>query len=241
MAATTACTINPVTGERQLAIVSAEDEVAIGTQQYQPSQQMQGGEYLGDPALSTYVRTVGNRLGAVSDRALPYEFVIINSSVPNAWALPGGKIAINRGLLLELESEAELAAVLGHEIVHAAARHGALSMQRGLLLQGALAVASAAARNRDYSDLAVGAAGLGAQLIHTRHGREAELESDAYGMQYMARAGYDPRAAISLQQTFIRLSEGRDSGGWLGGLFASHPPSHPRARAHVLLQGFPAQ
>jgi predicted Zn-dependent protease len=193
---------------------------------------MQGGEYLRDPALSNYVRTVGNRLGAVSDRALPYEFVIINSSVPNAWALPGGKIAINRGLLLELESEAELAAVLGHEIVHAAARHGALSMQRGLLLQGALAVASAAARNRDYSDLAVGAAGLGAQLIHTRHGREAELESDAYGMQYMARAGYDPRAAISLQQTFIRLSEGRDSGGWLGGLFASHPPSAERVAAN---------
>jgi predicted Zn-dependent protease len=232
VAATTACTINPVTGQRQLALVSAEDEVAIGNQQYLPSQQMQGGEYLRDPALSNYVRTVGNRLGAVSDRALPYEFVIINSSIPNAWALPGGKIAINRGLLLELESEAELAAVLGHEIVHAAARHGAISMQRGLLLQGALAVASAAARNRDYSDLAVGAAGLGAQLIHTRNSREAELESDAYGMQYMARAGYDPRAAISLQQTFVRLSEGRDNSGWLAGLFASHPPSAERVAAN---------
>jgi predicted Zn-dependent protease len=231
VAATTACTINPVTGQRQLALVSAEDEVAIGNQQYLPSQQMQGGEYLRDPALSNYVRTVGNRLGAVSDRALPYEFVIINSSIPNAWALPGGKIAINRGLLLELESEAELAAVLGHEIVHAAARHGAISMQRGLLLQGALAVASAA-RNRDYSDLAVGAAGLGAQLIHTRNSREAELESDAYGMQYMARAGYDPRAAISLQQTFVRLSEGRDNSGWLAGLFASHPPSAERVAAN---------
>jgi predicted Zn-dependent protease len=232
LAATTACTINPVTGQRQLALVTAEDEVAIGIQQYEPSQQMQGGEYLRDPALTNYVRTVGNRLAEVSDRALPYEFVIINSSVPNAWALPGGKLAINRGLLLELQSEAELAAVLAHEIVHAAARHGAQSMQRGMLLQGALAIATAAASSKDYSDLAVGVAGLGAQLIHTRHGREAELESDAYGMQYMARAGYDPSAAIGLQQTFVRLSEGRDTGGWLGGLFASHPPSAERVAAN---------
>jgi predicted Zn-dependent protease len=227
-----ACTINPVTGVRELALVSAADEVAIGTQQYAPSLQMQGGEYLRDPALTTYVRTVGQRLAAVSDRALPYEFVIINSSVPNAWALPGGKLAINRGLLLQLDSEAELAAVLGHEIVHAAARHGALAMQRGILLQSAVMAAAVASRNRDFSDVAVGAAGLGAQLINMRHGRDAELEADAYGMQYMSRAGYDPRAAISLQETFVRLAEGRDNGGWLSGLFASHPPSAERVAAN---------
>ena len=223
-----ACTINPVTGQRQLALVSAEDEVAIGNQQYLPSQQMQGGEYLRDPALSSYVSDVGRRLGDASDRALPYEFVVLNHSVPNAWALPGGKIAINRGLLLELQSEAELAAVLGHEVVHAAARHSAQAMQRGLLLQGAILIAAIGSRDNDYSELVVGAAGLGAQLINMRHGREAELEADTYGMQYMSRAGYDPGAAIDLQQTFVRLSEGRDSGGWLAGLFASHPPSAER-------------
>jgi len=225
------CTINPVTGQRQLALVTADDEVAIGNEQYQPSQQMQGGPYVRDPALTRYVQNVGDRLAGVSDRGLPYEFVILNSSVPNAWALPGGKIAINRGLLVELESEAELAAVLGHEIVHAAARHGALSLQRGLLLQGAVAIAATAARNRDYSDAAVGAASVGAQLINTRHGRQDELEADAYGIQYMSRAGYDPSAAISLQETFVRLSEGRDS-GWLAGLFASHPPSQERVAAN---------
>ena len=133
-----ACTINPVTGDRELALISAADEVAIGEQQYAPSQQMQGGDYTLDPQLTAYVAEVGQSLAAVSDRALPYEFVVLNSSVPNAWALPGGKIAVNRGLLVELQSEAELAAVLGHEIVHAAARHGALAMQRGMLLQGAL-------------------------------------------------------------------------------------------------------
>ena len=229
-AALAACTINPVTGERELAIVSATDEVAIGEAQYFPSRQMQGGDYVRDPALARYVDGVGQRLGAVSDRALPYEFVVLNSSVPNAWALPGGKIAVNRGLLLELGSEAELAAVLGHEIVHAAARHGAQAMQRGLLLQGAVLAAAVASRGGDYSNLAVGAAGLGAQLINQRHGREAELESDRYGMQYMARAGYDPSAAVALQETFVRLSESRGEEGWLAGLFASHPPSAERVR-----------
>lgn len=227
------CTINPVTGSRELAIVSAAEEVEIGRAQYQPSQQMQGGEYRVDPALTSYVREVGERLAEVSDRALPYEFVILNSSVPNAWALPGGKIAVNRGLLLELDSEAELAAVLGHEIVHAAARHGALAMQRGLLLQAGLAIATvgAAASDSDFSGLAVGAAGLGAQLINMSHGRGDELEADAYGMRYMSRAGYDPRAAISLQETFVRLSQGRDGGG-LSKLFASHPPSAERVAAN---------
>lgn len=235
------CTINPVTGARQLALVSAADEVAIGSAQYAPSQQMQGGEYLDDPALTRYVQGVGTRLAEVSDRALPYEFVIINSSVPNAWALPGGKIAVNRGLLVELGSEAELAAVLGHEIVHAAARHGALAMQRGMLLQGAIAVAAVASRDSDYSGITVGAAAVGAQLVNMRHGRGDELEADAYGMEYMSRAGYDPQAAVSLQETFVRLSEGRNNGGWLSGLFASHPPSVERVEQNRLTAaGLPA-
>ncbi len=223
------CVINPVTGDRELALVSADQEIAIGEQQYEPSQQMQGGEYELDPQLTAYVAGVGQKLAAVSDRQLPYEFVVLNSSVPNAWALPGGKIAVNRGLLTELSSEAELAAVLGHEIVHAAARHGALAMQRGLLLQAALLATQVAAQRSDYGGLTVGAANLGAQLLTMRNSREAELESDLYGMRYMAAAGYDPEAAVTLQETFVRLSEesgGR--GGRLATLFASHPPSEER-------------
>ena len=82
------CVINPVTGDRELALISADQEVAIGAEQYAPSQQMQGGSYSIDPALMTYVAGVGQKLAAVSDRALPYEFVVLNNSVPNAWALP---------------------------------------------------------------------------------------------------------------------------------------------------------
>ncbi len=223
------CVINPVTGDRELGLVSADQEIAIGEQQYEPSQQMQGGEYALDAELAAYVAEVGQKLAAVSDRQLPYEFVVLNSSVPNAWALPGGKIAVNRGLLTELTSEAELAAVLGHEIVHAAARHGALAMQRGLLLQGALLATQVAAQRGDYGSLTVGAASLGAQLLTMRNSREAELESDLYGMRYMAAAGYDPNAAVALQQTFVRLSEENGGrGGRLATLFASHPPSAER-------------
>jgi predicted Zn-dependent protease len=227
------CVINPVTGDRELALISADQEIAIGEQQYLPSQQMQGGEYVLDPELTAYVAGVGQKLAAVSDRALPYEFVVLNNSVPNAWALPGGKIAVNRGLFTELNSEAELAAVLGHEIVHAAARHGALAMQRGLLLQGAVLATQVAAQRNDYGGLTVGAATLGAQLLTMRNSREAELESDFYGMRYMAAAGYDPSAAVTLQETFVRLArQSGGSGGRLARLFASHPPSEERVAAN---------
>ncbi len=225
------CAVNPVTGKTELSLVPESTELSIGKEQYLPSRQMQGGDYTTEPAINAYVSGIGQRLAAVSDRKLPYEFSVINDSTPNAWALPGGKIAINRGLLTELNSEAELAAVLGHEIVHAAARHSAKGMERGILLQGAVLAAGIASQNSEFAQMAVGGATVGAGLITQKYGRDAERESDYYGMQYMARAGYDPRAAIDLQQTFVRLSEGRNS-DWLSGLFSSHPPSQERVEAN---------
>ncbi len=227
----TGCAVNPVTGEKEFIIVSEAQELQMGAQAYAPSQQAQGGVYDVDPALQAYVRDVGNRLAAVSDRELPYEFVVLNNSVPNAWALPGGKIAINRGLLTELGSEAELAAVLGHEVVHAAARHSAQQVSRGMLSQVLVVATAIATSDSDYGNLAIGGANVGLQLINSRYGRNDELESDRYGMQYMSRAGYDPAGAVSLQETFMRLSEGRRT-DWLSGLFASHPPSMARVEAN---------
>ena len=117
---------------------------------------------------TAYVNEVGQKLAAVADRKLPYEFVVLNNSVPNAWALPGGKIAVNRGLLTELKNEAELAAVLGHEIVHAAARHGAKAQERGTLLQVGLAAAQIGAAvsgvDTNVAGLLIQGAGVGAQL-----------------------------------------------------------------------------
>lgn len=226
------CATNPVTGKSEFMVVSEAQELELGKQNYAPMQQAEGGVYDVDPELTQYVQQVGNKLAAVSDRPLPYEFVVLNNSVPNAWALPGGKIAINRGLLTELNSEAELAAVLGHEIVHAAAKHSAKQMSRGVLLQGAVLATAVMTGGSDYGDYAVGGAAAGAQLLNSTYGRSAELESDQYGMTYMSRAGYDLSGAITLQETFVRLSEGHES-DWLSGLFASHPPSQSRVDANV--------
>jgi beta-barrel assembly-enhancing protease len=228
------CGVNPVTGKKEIQFVSEAAELQIGEQQYAPTRQSEGGDYKMLPELTTYVNEVGQKLAAVSDRKLPYEFVVLNSSVPNAWALPGGKIAVNRGLLPELRSEAELAAVLGHEIVHAAARHGAKAQERGTLLQAGLAVATIGAAvggaDQNIAGLVIQGAGLGAQLVQTKYGRDQELEADDYGMKYMKQAGYDPWAGVTLQEAFVRLSKegGAKPQSFIEGLFASHPPSEER-------------
>jgi len=227
-----ACAVNPVTGRSELVGMSQEQEIKVGEENYGPMQQAEGGEFDIDPALTKYVQSVGNKLAAVSDRSLPYEFVVLNNSVPNAWALPGGKIALNRGLLTELRSESELAAVIGHEIVHAAAGHTSQRQGRTSIIQGILLGATIATSGSKYGNVAAGGANLGAQLITQQYGQGDELESDKYGMKYMSLAGYDPQGAVELQKTFVRLSEGKKT-DWLSGMFASHPPSQKRVDANI--------
>ncbi len=230
LATMTGCVVNPVTGEKQISLMSPEQEVATGAQNYGPAQQSQGGQYTVDPGLTAYVQKVGKKLAAVSDRPdLPYEFVVLNNDVPNAWAMPGGKLAINRGLLVYLEDEAQLASVLGHEIVHAAARHGAQQQTQNVLLGGAVLIAGVAISEKkpEYGMLGMGALAVGAQAWQAKYGRGHELQSDEVGIKYMAKAGYDAQAAVELQEIFVKLSEGRNS-GFIEGLFASHPPSQER-------------
>jgi beta-barrel assembly-enhancing protease len=226
----TGCETNPVTGKQQLLLVSTGQELSIGEQQYKPSQQSQGGIYTIDPNLNRYINNIGQQLAKLSGQPnLPYEFVVLNNDIPNAWALPGGKIAINRGLLILLEDESQLAAVLGHEIVHAAARHGATQMSQGMLLQLGTQLVGQATGNDAYTQLA----GLGASAVQARYGQSQELEADYYGINYMASLGYDPLGAVELQQTFLRLSEDKTQGNWLDNLFASHPPSAERVQKNL--------
>lgn len=228
-----ACSVNPVTGERNFQIYGTEWEREVGAQMYAPMKQSQGGEFILDPELTEYVTEVGQRLAGQARRKdqLNFEFSILNDSSPNAWALPGGKIVINRGLLNELESEAELAAVLGHEIVHADAAHGARAQSKGMLTQlGAVAtmiILGSTVDSQAAREVAMLVPAMGAQLLTQKYGRDAEREADEYGMLYMAEAGYDPQGAVELQETFLKLA---DSGNqdWLSGLFASHPPSRER-------------
>lgn len=228
-----ACSVNPVTGEKNFILPNLDEkwERQVGQQMYAPMRQSQGGDYILDPELTEYVEAVGARLAAQAKRDLPYEFHILNDSSPNAWALPSGKIVINRGLLTELNSEAELAAVLGHEIVHADAAHGARQQSKGMLTQVGMMVAmiygSSQAKSEMGQQVAMIVPQLGAQLISTKYGRDAERESDLYGMRYMSAAGYNPQGAVELQETFVDLSKDRNS-DWLSGLFASHPASQER-------------
>lgn len=223
-----ACSVNPVTGKKEWSPLSPQGEVTLGEENYEPYQQQQGGRYVVDPDLNAYVNQVGQKLARVSDRPdLPYEFVVLNHSTPNAWALPGGKIAINRGLLNLLDDEAQLAAVLGHEIVHAAARHTAQKMAQSTYLQLGMAAAAAATQGSEYGQMVAVGAGLGANLWQARYGREQESEADRHGIKYMDKAGYDTQAAVELQEKFVALKEGQ-TGGMMEALFASHPPSEQR-------------
>ncbi|NKB98369.1 MAG: M48 family metalloprotease [Pseudomonadales bacterium] len=232
------CAVNPVTGQSEIALVSDREAIAIGQQQYVPSQQMQGGQLLIAPELSAYVEEVGQRLARASGVNLPYEFVVLNNGTPNAWALPGGKIAINRGLLVALEHESELAAVLAHEIAHAAARHGAKRLERDMLTQGVLAVASIGTEGSALGQEVIGYASRGAQLLGLKYSRDAEREADFYGMQFMTDAGYSPQGAVTLQEKFVAMKGGAAAASqdWL----ASHPTSierveNNRGRARELM------
>ena len=233
------CSDNPVTGKRELVLYSTEFEIETGRNNFIPAQQASGGLYTVDPALGDYVSSVGRRIAAVSDRDLPYEFVVLNSSAPNAWALPGGKIAVNRGLLMEMESEAELAAVLAHEVVHAAARHGASAMNRELLFGVAALAASLGGMDAESAGQLLGVGAVAFGMINQSYSREAEREADFHGMRYMRAAGYDTRAAVGLHEKLLQRSRGQDS-GWLDGLFASHPPSEERvSNNRAALANFP--
>ena len=206
------------------------EEIALGQKQYGPNQQQQGGQYNLDPALTAYVQRVGMKLAKTSDAPdLPYEFVIINSSDLNAWALPGGKIAINRGLLAALDSEAQLAAVLAHEIAHVTKRHSARMQKKaeGASMLGALIGLGVGMKAPEYRDLAMQGASTLAYGAQANYSRDHELQADKAGMKTMSRAGYDPQAAVALQEIFLRESQGRKS-DTISGFFASHPPSQER-------------
>jgi predicted Zn-dependent protease len=211
-------------------------EIALGASQYGPMKQSQGAQYTVDPALNAYVKRIGLKLARASEFPnLPYDFTVINNGEMNAWALPGGKIAINRGLLSELNDEAQLASVLAHEISHVTKRHSARMQKKaqGASLLGALIGIGVGLKAPQYQDLAVQGFNVAAYGAQANYSRDYELQADSAGMKMMAVSGYDPMAAVELQEIFLRQSQNTKSSA-LGQLFASHPPSKERISANKL-------
>jgi predicted Zn-dependent protease len=234
------CATNPVTGESNFVVISEEQEIAIGRNEDLKVTEEHGGIY-NDPQLQRYVETIGQRLAAVSHRPnVKFYFRVVDSPMINAFALPGGYVYITRGILSYLNSEAELAAVLGHEIGHVTARH---SVQQISAAQGAnIAVTVASILVPGLQNQA--AQGLinvlgGAWL--SGYGRDHELEADRLGAEYLARAGYDPQAMIRVvgvlkdQELFdaeTAKAEGRQPRSYHG-VFASHPSADARLQQVV--------
>ncbi|RMG00077.1 MAG: hypothetical protein D6726_11920 [Nitrospirae bacterium] len=232
------CAVNPVTGKKELMLLSEEAEINWGHQMY-PSAlwgEVGGGGVYHDPELEGYLEGIVKRLHRVSHRPnLPVDFVIQNSSVPNAWAIPG-HVAITRGLLAELESEAEFAFVMGHEMGHVAARHSARHYTSQVLVGGLLAGTAIALSGSKNADLYLGLGAIGSSLLLLKYSRDDELEADRLGVEYMRRAGYQPREALTahrrlegaVRHYLERVGKKSRGGDFLSELFSTHPRTRVR-------------
>ncbi len=212
------CAVNPATGQRQLMLVSEGQEIGMG-QQADPDIVGAYGLYP-DSAIQVYVRGIGERLAAQSERPnLPWTFRVLDDQVVNAFALPGGFNYITRGILVYFNSEAEMVAVMGHELGHVTARHGAKQMTQQQLAQvGLVAGAILVPRFQDFAGLAQ----AGLSLMFLSFSRGDETQADELGLRYMYRIGYDPREMPKVFAMLDRVSQA--SGGdrlpqWL----STHP------------------
>ncbi|HOD74743.1 MAG TPA: M48 family metalloprotease, partial [Syntrophorhabdaceae bacterium] len=227
------CAINPVTGEQELMLVSERQEIQLGNELYPNalwSGEGGGGEFR-DPALKSYLSSLVVNIHRVSHRPnLPVDFAVQNTSVPNAWAIPG-HVVMTRGLLAALDNEAEFVYVMGHEMGHVSARHSARQMTYGMLGQFLLAGAAVAMAGSEYSDAALTLGSAGAGLILLKFSRNDELEADRLGVEYMTRLGYDPRAALSAHRNLEKVSDqyarsigqSRQESSFFSELLSSHP------------------
>ncbi|MBN1763862.1 MAG: M48 family metalloprotease [Sedimentisphaerales bacterium] len=220
------CQVNPVTGRDQLVLISETKEIALGNQ-YAPEFEKDFGAKVDNPRLQSYVSEIGGQIAAVSDRPMPYEFALLASEVPNAFALPGGRIYVTAGLMKLMDNERQLAAVLSHEVVHVAAKHSVDSIQRQMGAEVVLEIAGYAYEGK-YASQILAVSEVAAQLGQLRYSRDDEYEADSYGIKYMIKAGYNPWGMVELQQ---KLLEAQTSDpGSLEELFSSHPLSKKRIK-----------
>jgi predicted Zn-dependent protease len=217
------CSRNPVTGRQELSLVSQDQEIALGKQSAQEVAQSIG--LVQDEPLQQYVQGIGAKLAAESERpGLPWTFRVVDDPTPNAFALPGGYIFVTRGLMDLMNSEAELATVIGHEIGHVTARHSVQQLSRAQLAQVGLGIGAILSPEiAQYAQLA----STGLQLLFLKYGRDAERQADDLGFKYALQENYDVREMVDVFAALGRASEAAGQSPlptWL----ATHP--YPQER-----------
>ncbi|MCX7895986.1 MAG: M48 family metalloprotease [Thermoanaerobaculum sp.] len=225
------CATNPVTGKVELDLLGEEQELLLGAQ-LAPALIQDALGPIDDPRLNKLVEEVGLKVAQVSHRPrLPYVFTPVNDPAVNAFALPGGKICITRGLLARLDSEDGLAAVLGHEVAHVTARHAVAAYNRQVLTSLFLASSAAVLEAKEVRGRELIWVGglVAAQAILAKYSRDQERQSDALGLQYAVAAGYSPWGMVETQKVLLSLH--RQQPTLVERLFASHPHSSERLLA----------
>ncbi len=223
------CQTNPATGRLQFNLIGREQEVAMGREADEQIGMTMG--IYENEALEQYVSDLGEAMAATSERPdLPWSFRIVDDDTVNAFALPGGFIYFTRGILAHFNSDAELAAVIGHEIGHVTARHGTNRLSRMQITRAGIGLAMVLEPElQRFAPLA----GIGMQLLFLSFSRDDEHESDRLGVRYMTNLGYDPHAMIDVMETLRRVSEAARPTRlpeWL----ATHP--HPENRSEEILR-----
>lgn len=227
------CSTVPVTGRSQLSLIPASQEMQLGLASFQ--QMKKEVPATKNTSAQALVEKVGKRIAAVASPDLPnaqWEFVVFESKEVNAFCLPGGKVGIYTGILAVTQDEAGLATVMGHEVAHAAARHGGERMSEALLMQTGgqllgvgLSAYGVTPQTMAAASLAYGfGTKVGRELPHSR-GQEAE--ADEIGLIYMARAGYDPRAALDFWQRFAQATAKGNDTPWF---LRTHPVTTDRIK-----------
>ena len=224
-AALAACATNPVTGKREIALISEGQEIEMGKQAAGEVAASIG--LVNDQALQSYVQNIGAQLAAKSERpGLPWSFGVVDDPSPNAFALPGGFIFVTRGMLGLMDNEAELASVLGHEIGHVTARHSVSQMSKTQLAQLGLGVGMIFSETlRNYGDLA----GQGLGLLFLKYGRDDERQADELGFKYALTDGYDVRQMADVFRSLQRIGEASGQSP-LPTWMASHPDPGERVQ-----------
>lgn len=235
------CTKNAVTGESSLMFYSKEDEIQMGDAAAPQFTEQFGGK-VPSQAAQDYVTRIGRKLAAVTEQdfpQFPWEFTLLNSDVINAFALPGGKVFITRGLASKLTSEAQLAGVLGHEVGHVTARHSNQRISQSTILGGLVKAAEVGAglagdggTISHIGELGVPALEMGGKVILLKYGRKDETQADELGMRYMERVGYDPAAQMAVMEILQQATSGDRPPEWL----STHPYPETRIeRIHDLI------